>query len=167
MEDWQVETLRYIWKKKKLDECITEDHWRGEISYSTRVYQFPNRIRVECKGSLQKRHYAEMKVFADISDEIAVFSRLNQKNTKTKKKGDFVEFKTLVISKKELMNYLWELYILDHPDPYGSDIPRDDLILCPRCKAVYSYDLQLEQMSVTCQNCSNVIALENPFKQQP
>jgi len=122
---------------------------------------FPNGIRVECSTQTQRRYFADLKAFVNAEIDYSIFQVLNPANTTRKKKEHVIEYQTKIVSQKEFMDSLWGLYTLNHPNSYGPDLPRDDLILCPRCETVYSYDLKIGQTSVKCPGCTKTISLRN------
>ncbi|MFW9953937.1 MAG: hypothetical protein ACFFD3_05220, partial [Candidatus Thorarchaeota archaeon] len=155
MEDWQEETLRYFWRKMKIDDCLISEYYEqyGELK---RDYAFPNGLFIKCKFERGGFPFAIVK-FKTQKSGIELFDRLlRDHNSSREEHGWNIEYTINVSSQGSLMNVLWKLFEIDYAQ-YIPVLPQDSRMNCPQCKALIAYDDTTDALWLKCRNCGNEI----------
>jgi len=157
MEDWQEETLRFFWKKMKIERCIIREYYgydRTLLESATKyqTYAYPNGIFIHCKYWRSGKSYATV-TFQIHKHAIEIIDRIiRNQNSSRKDFGQNLEFTIHVTSLGVLMDLLWDLYEIDYAQ-YVPVFPQESTLKCPECNALISYDTTTEALWIKCRNC--------------
>ncbi len=162
MEDWQEDTLRYFWRKMKIENCITSEYYDYTTSLSTTTryqsYAFPNGLFLTCKYHRRGGPYVSVTFRAHKNAVEIIQPVLLNYNSTQDDHGESFEYTIQVRTQGVLISLLWALYELNYAQylpPTSQDIRMD----CPECHALISYDPTSQAIWLKCRNCGHEIFL--------
>jgi len=157
MEDWQAETLVYLWKKMKIEKCIAKEYYDPYDGHINRSYEFPNGLFIECIFEKEGISYATMKFKADKQTTDLILSALENRDVSSKELDQISEFILDVFSQGEMMEILWNLFHLDFAQYAPAGELREYKLECPHCKVLISFESARDNIWLKCRNCANEI----------
>ncbi|MFW9849983.1 MAG: hypothetical protein ACFFF4_12670 [Candidatus Thorarchaeota archaeon] len=157
MEDWQEETLRYFWRKMKIDNCLISEYYE-QYGHLQRDYAFPNGLFIKCKLESGGFPYATMTLKVGKTARGLFEKILNDYKHSSNDHGWHLQYKIEVSSQGALTRLLWKLYELDYTQ-YVPAIPQDTKVNCPECRALLAFDSSSDAIWIKCRNCGHEIFL--------
>lgn len=157
MEDWQVETLGYLWKKMKIEKCLAKEYYDPYDGHINRSYEFPNGLFIECIFEKEGISYATLKFKAGKQTQDIIMNALWTRDVSSEEFEKILEFILEVFSQGELIEILWDLYQLDFTEFGPAKETQEYRLKCPHCKTIISFESAREKVRLRCRNCGHEI----------